>query len=320
MNGSRGLPKLAAVAAAAALFVVFATTGEPATPGASGKDVAGAQPAPAGWRWEWYGTVEVQVPDDWGYGTTDSPPCLDTDKPRHPYVGRPGPVPDIACAGSDAPPGGRTDYLWFGTRATAGVEDLGGGWAQETRVVDGLALTMLSADAALRARVLDSARPATGRNGCPPGHAVATDPGLRPDPGQGGLAAMGRVESITLCRYALGEHELPTVGRGLSSSLRTGEDARAVVRAIQAAPEGEGPNEPENCSPEVARGDEVLLLLVRDNARGQELVVRYSGCDGHGIDDGHTRHRLTADVLRPLLSGPHQPAILNGAVADLVWP
>jgi len=92
------------------------------------------------------------------------------------------------------------------------------------------------------------------------------------------------------------------------------------VRAIQAAPEGSGPNEPENCLPEVAAGHEVLLLLVRDNVRGQEVVVRYSGCDHHGVDDGHTHRRLTADVLRPLLSGPHMPTVLNGAVADLIWP
>jgi hypothetical protein len=123
-----------------------------------------------------------------------------------------------------------------------------------------------------------------------------------------------------VCRYAIGDTVAPSAGRGLSGSRLTGGDARAIVRAIQAAPEGTGPNEPDNCVREVAYGDEVLLLVVRDGIRAQEVVVRYSGCDGHGVDDGLTRHRLTANVLRPLLSGPNAPGSLNGAVAELAWP
>jgi hypothetical protein len=297
---------VAAVAVAATLFVVFAATGTPPAPGP-------AEPPAAGWRWESYGGVEVQVPDDWGHGTTGTPPCLDSAEPKQPYVGRPGPVALIACGGPSVPPlDKRAAYLWFDSRAETGVQTHDGGWVEETRVVGDVALTVFSNDDAVRTRILDSARTAKN-DGCPAEHAVTTGPEARPDPGAGGLTAMGFVESITLCRYALED------SRVLSSSQLVGPDAQAVAQAILAAPEGDGPNSPENCAPEVMYGDEVLLLTARDTTRTQEVFVRYSGCDGHGIDDGHTHRRLTADVLKPLLSGPHAPSSLNGEVAELVW-
>src|SRR5690606_17572859 len=33
------------------------------------------------WRWESFGGVEVQVPADWAYGTTGTPPCLQASDP-----------------------------------------------------------------------------------------------------------------------------------------------------------------------------------------------------------------------------------------------
>jgi hypothetical protein len=311
---------VAAAAAAVTLFVVFATAGGP--PG-TGEPPAGSGEAPAaGWRWESYDGVEVQVPDEWGHGTTNTPPCLDVpggaDQPKQPgYVGRPGIVATIGCSISVPPLDKRTPYLWFDSHADAGVREHDAGWVEETRVVGDLALTVFSDDATLRTRILDSARPAgtTGTGpGCAAEHAVTTGPDAHPDPGPGGLAAMGRVTSITLCRYALGEES-----KVLAGSQLTGEEAQAVVRAILAAPEGDGPNEPGNCAPEVAFGEEVLLLTARDSARGQEVFVRYSGCDGHGFDDGQTHRRLTSDALKPLLSGPHEPSSLSGAVGELLW-
>jgi hypothetical protein len=308
---------LTGLAAAASLMAVFAMTGEPPAPVAVADT---GQPASPGWRWEWYGAVEVQVPDDWGYGTTGSPPCLHEGRKAKPYVGRPGVVPSIGCTEPVAPLALRGPHLWFDSPAFPGVRTFDGGWVEETRSIGGIALTILSDDDALRARIFGTARPATGGSGCPAEHAVGTEPGYRPDPGQGGLATMGRVETITICRYALGdERRPPPASRVLSAGRLTGEDARALLRAIEEAPEGSGPNEPQNCLPEVAAGHEVMLLLVRDNARVQEVVVRYSGCDFHGTDDGHARHRLTTAVLRPLLTGPHAPTVLNGAVADLIW-
>jgi len=129
--------------------------------------------------------------------------------------------------------------------------------------------------------------------GCPAEHAITGKPGTRPDPGPGGLAAMGLIETISLYRYAISDD-----GQLLSSSQLSGERARAVVRAILAAPAGDGPDVPGDCAAEAAHGTEALLLLVRDGTR--------------------TRRRLTADALAPLLSGPHRPDVLDGAVAELL--
>ncbi|MGH3880736.1 MAG: hypothetical protein ACRDSK_27240 [Actinophytocola sp.] len=270
------------------------------------------------WRWELYGGLAVSVPADWDYGTTGWPPCLPgAEPPPRGYVGRPGPVPSIACSEPVPPLDQRSAYLWFDSPTVPGVRTHDAGWVEETRVVDGIALTVLSDDDAERAHVLDSVRPATADDGCPLEHAV-TRAGARPEPGPGGLATLGPVESITLCRYALEPTGRPSPL--LATSRLVGEQARTVVRSILAAPPGGGPDRPEDCLPEVALGYEVLLLLVRDGEHTQEVFVRYSGCDGHGIDDGRVLRRLTADSLAPLLSGPHQPGILNGAVAELIWP
>ena len=311
---------VAAVAAAAAVFAVFAATGAPPPSDPASAAPEREKPAAPGWRWESYGGVEVQVPDKWGYGGTAWPPCMDlSDEQQHGYVGRPGgAIPAIGCTGPSVPPlDKRAPYLWFRPSAEPGVQEHDAGWVEETRTVHGLALTVFSDDAALRTRILDSAGPAS--DGCPAEHAVATNPGTRPDPGPGGVAAMGPVESITICRYALGEDKRPAASRVLSSSHLSGGDAQAVVRAILAAPEGGGPNEPGSCAPEASDGDEALLLMVRDGTRTQEVVVHYSGCDRHGIDDGRTHRSLTADTLTPLLAGPHQPGHLIGPVAQLVW-
>lgn len=314
---------LAAVAAVATLLVVFAATGPAAGPGGEVAAGSGALAA-SGWRWESYDGVVVAVPDDWGYGRSDGPPCLSTQdqtgRGHVGYVGRPGPVPAIACTGTSTPAQGKqSPYLWFDSQADTGVLARGGGWAAETRVVAGLALTVFSDDAALRKRILDSARPASGGagDGCPAEHAITTGPKARPDPGPGGLAAMGPVESMSLCRYTLATEQDPDPML-LSSSQLAGEQARAVVRAILSSPAGDGPDEPASCAPEAAHGDEVLLLIVRDGTRTQDAFVRYSGCTGHGVDDGHTRRGLTTAALTPLLSGPHRPDVLNGAVADLL--
>ncbi|MGH3880733.1 MAG: hypothetical protein ACRDSK_27225 [Actinophytocola sp.] len=299
---------------------MFATTGQPSARVPLDPAAAPVEPAPAGWRWEVYGGIEVMVPDDWGHGTTGSPPCLagERDEPRRGYVGRPGAIPSIACAGPPVPAlDKRSPYLWFDSRAGAGKSAHDAGWVEQTREVGGLSLTVLSDDPAVRARILDSAR--AGRGGCPAEPGVRPRPGTRPDPGPGGLAALGPVQSATVCRYTFASEGPANGSLLLSAGPLSEQDARDVVRAILAAPRGSGPNEPRNCMREYAYGDEVLLLLVRDRARTQEVVVRYDACDGHGFDDGHSHRRITADSLAPLLAGPHRPSVMSGAVYDLVW-
>jgi hypothetical protein len=274
------------------------------------------------WRWEPYGGVEVQVPAGWGYGTSNWPSCLQKASDV-PYVGRPiGAIPLVGCNEPVAPLGKRKAYLWFDAyRAPPGLKKHDGGWAQETRVVAGVTLTVLTDDSGLRARLLDSARVVQEADayGCPVTHRIVSAPNVRPDPGTGGLATVGPVGSIAVCRYALDRGQNVAPQPVLSASRLTGPAARKLVGAVRAAPEGGGPNESQNCSADWAFGVEVIVLRVRGE-RDQEVFLRYSGCGAHGIDDGATLRALTAAVLRPLLRDAHAPGSLHRSAAELVWP
>jgi hypothetical protein len=271
-----------------------------------------------GWREETYGGIGVEVPDDWGYGTTRWPPCIK--QPEGPYVGRPGVIPLVGC-GSPVPPlDSRVPYLWFDSRLDAGIRFRDAGWVERTRLVDDMSITVLTDDPELSERLLRSARPVAEDIDWPARHPITEGPRTRPDPGAGGLAGIGVVESVAICRYGLGGRSARLAGPVMSLSLVTGDAAAELVREILAAPEGNGPNRPGECAASVMFGDQALVLRVRGNDGEQEVFVRYSGCDGHGFDDGHTRRLLTGAALRPLLAGPHRPATLNGSVAELVWP
>jgi len=300
---------LVVLAVAGMLVSVFwraADTSPAATPGEPMPDLA------TGWRWEAYGGIEVRVPADWGYGTSHFPPCLTREKHR-PYVGRPGAIPAVGCVGPPVPALAlRAPYLWFHTVPGAdGIQNYDGGWVSETRTIGDAKLTVFSDDPALRAAIFGSARPAAGTSDtdCPADHPARGDRDFRPDPAKPGLTP---VESITVCRYSLPGHG-PAM---LSAGRLTGDQAAAVARAILAAPEGTGPDAPQNCTGEVAYGDELVVLRI---AGGTEVLVRYSGCVAHGFDDGHARRQLTADAIRPILSGPHRPTALSGEVGQLLW-
>lgn len=297
-------------------------------PDDGGRDVAqdprrqAAEPPRDGWRWESYGGIEVAVPDDWGYGVTGHPPCLDPVMAQ-PYVGRPGVVPSILCPGTLPPLSERMPYLWFDSPEPEGGSDHDGGWTLETRTVDQVKVTVLSDDAELRREILDSARAIdrTDSHGCSVTHPVTDGPGERPSSVDGGLDTVGDVDSISVCRYALGEDRL--VDRPLVSSSRiTGTDADDLVDALLAAPAGSGPDTPEQCVASVRHGDEVMVLRLHGGAHSQEVHVRYSGCVENGTDDGATGRELTGSVLRqlirPRLIGANGPMVMSAAVHSLL--
>lgn len=265
------------------------------------------------WRTETYGGVQVEVPGDWGYGNTSWPPCVR--QPERGYVGRPGFVPAVACGELVPSLGERVPYLWFDSHLEAGIRTHDAGWAEETRTVAGVRMTVLAGDAELRARILDSARPTPDAT-----HPITGGgPRLRPDP-RPGLAGIGAIASVTIRRFALATRPRRRPENPLLSMTQvTGEVATRLVEMILTAPEGTGPNRPEDCSPQAMYGNEAMVLTVEGAAGTQEVFVRYHGCDGHGFDDGHTRRQLTTEAITPLLSGPHSPTSLNTSVAELIW-
>ncbi|WP_143465873.1 hypothetical protein [Kribbella sp. ALI-6-A] len=263
-----------------------------------------ADPAAPGWRWESYGTVKVQVPDSWADSVYSGLwTCGDRFRPdgstRTPMVGRPwrGPVQTIACL-SVPRLAERIPHLWFDdSDAKPGITRFDHGWATEVRVVAGVPLAVFSNDAAMRRRILDSAKRMDGTdpNGCSVARPAVLGDGQRPT--GPGLAAIGEVKSIRVCVYS---YQLPGNPSVFQAGLQiSGDTARQLGDALRAAPAGVGPvMSSSNCEQPRSRDD--LLLTVAGENGDQAVVVRYATCRSNGTDDGTTLRRLTTDTLVPL--------------------
>jgi hypothetical protein len=270
------------------------------------------------WRWESYRGVQVQVPPDWGYGVPGrswcATPPLGEPRPGRPgAVGRPG-VASIGCSSEYPPAAERENWLTFDRRNKVGERRIGDGWVEETRRVNGVFVTVFTNDDALRAAILGSAEPVVGadRHGCPSEHPVVADPdGYRPD--GAGLPTARTVESISVCRYALAADSASPL---LSSSRIAGVAAKELVNAIGSAPEGEGPDV-ENAGSD-SDGTEIAVLRVHTGDGDHDVVMRFSGESGNGFDDGTTKRALTADTIRPLLTGSHNPTRMYQPVVELL--
>lgn len=287
---------------------------------------SGGSEADPGWRWESYAGVEVQVPEEW-VGTTAGLAgypawCASTGDGGAPSPGVNrgvlGIMPAIAC-GDDRPASSYAQGLELGSLLPAGRRDLAGRWAVEAIEVAGVTVAVTSDDPGQAQRVLASARPVRDGvdvHGCEVDSELRQE-GARPAPGE--LPDRADVVAVSACRYLLpgqsGETDLPAP---LLASLRwSGSDAADVVDAITAAPPCTGPDDDSSCAPSYRLGEELLVLRVDDGTDVQDVVVRYSGCGGHGVDDGTSTRRLTGDLLQRLLVGPLAPTSLSGVVANL---
>ncbi|ONI66875.1 hypothetical protein BWI15_27180 [Kribbella sp. ALI-6-A] len=125
-----------------------------------------------------------------------------------------------------------------------------------------------------------------------------------------------RYDSIAVGRYSLGHRSSPARAPLIASSTLTGDAAKALVAAIGAAPEGLDPDVPD-CI--IVYGGELIVLTMHAGDRTQEVLVRYAGCRFNGTDDGTTQRRLTAAVVRPLLTGVHQQTSYNNGLYELVF-
>jgi hypothetical protein len=142
----------------------------PTPPEAVGTARLDAQPRD-GWRTEWFRTIAVDVPDDWGWSqgplrsAGELVRCSGGGDDAA-YVGRPVPASDL-CMLLEHEQAEQPEHasLWFDAPIDPGVEELGGDWVRETVVVDGVGLTVTSDDPDLRAEVLGSAR---RQDDCPP--------------------------------------------------------------------------------------------------------------------------------------------------------
>ncbi|ONI66870.1 hypothetical protein BWI15_27155 [Kribbella sp. ALI-6-A] len=308
------------VLACAAVIVAAAGVQSLTRPEDSGPAASLAQPPP-GWHWESYANVEVQVPDQWAEISAGPLATCPTEKPRWDgWIGRPStlPAPAMGCptavgatAATVGEPADRVPYVLFDLNAEPGVTQYDAGWTKEVRSVGALRLEVFGTDAAVRARILDSARTIDGvdSRGCAPTHPAATNAAVRPT-GEG-LAAVGTAASIRICAYRT--ETLSQVPPLLASAELTGEQAREVGAALLNAPGSDGlavtkSGKVATATSKCTTGDEEILVLHVHGDRGdQEVVVRLNGCGPFDTDDGRTFRSLTKSSVGPLVTAVGRP-------------
>ncbi|MCW2748557.1 MAG: hypothetical protein JWP10_1699, partial [Nocardioidaceae bacterium] len=154
--------------------------------------------------------------------------------------------------------------------------------------------------------------------GCPATHDVTLHPERRPTANDAPLVG---VTSVTACRYAVlyesDRASRPPIQPSLLSSARWGGKAASdLVRAIESAPRGTGPNDSSTCLD--AYGDEMMTLRIVSETGVSQMYVRYSGCDHHGFDDGALVRALTRTSLRPFLEGPNRQSGWDSSMSPLI--
>jgi hypothetical protein len=304
------MPLVAAVALAVVLLgAVLLVRGGPT--GSDGGSAAGpAASAPEGWRLTSYRDVVVAVPEEWGYDyAPGSDWCADTggDRvPDGPYVDVSGSYDVVLSIGCFRERPARYDvtHLEFSDPETQeeGAEPERAGWSSLSRRVGAAVVTVWfdPAHEAVARQVLDSAQVAdVDPNGCPATSPIQAGHFARPqDPFR--VEDVTAVDTISVCQYALTGTDVPGL---LASRQLTGAAADDVLTAIQEAPLGGGPDQPQQCSGAVY-GDTALVLRLASGDVVREVYVYMESCRGNGFDDGTTRRELTAEACRPLWQLP----------------
>jgi DNA-directed RNA polymerase specialized sigma24 family protein len=299
-----------AVAAVLVAPVAFGLAGGATTPDAvSQQPVPLGHPLPVdrtGWRWESWGGIQVQVPGTWGYG--DLTQWCVTRGPDGPAVDRPEMEgTDAMCSLTD---NGRSTYtgglLLRRTEEALRLSraDVAPYATSRIHTVGDVTMTLVDIDPGVGDAILLSAQVIGRRdfNGCEPHRDVveASPRGARSGPGP--LAEVGRIGSVSVCRYGLTGWPDPTL---ISSRRLTGRPAGDLLAAVRSAPAL--PRTPAPAATGCTPPEEIGVLEFWPRP-GSELpvsvVVRYDGCRGHGIDDGRTLRALTAEVLDPILVAP----------------
>jgi hypothetical protein len=299
--------------------------------GPPGRQVApSTDPAPDGWRTEYYRDISFAVPATWGYAV---PPQADwcADEPRgkprsdqrRPYVwlGSDIPVRRIGCGGPPPAslltehvealsPGPAVDYV-------EGAVPQGEWWVV-TRFAGSAVLVVTTKDRDRAEEILDSARVVSEGTPCPPQSAVAGPLGARPDDGTD-LGRLGRVDRVVLCQYEPvvdpADVELPRLRAVVRLDRAAGQ---GLVDALAAAPVND-----KACDPAPAEQRPDLAVLVRIQAGGQtsDVFVNPVGCPAGpgmagGIDDGTTVRVLTRPACSALLTPPVALWAASGAMAE----
>lgn len=342
----RQWPLLVAGAAAIAVLAVTATlavinaaddTGGPDLSAATADtDTTDTQTptdeAPSGLRTVGYRDLEIEVPQEWASVATPNPNGCGY--PETPFVATYDPTQAFRqnlCVNRENPPEGfpaAPQAEWTPnvqlSPTSAAAESLPDGkttyddWTLTRTTVGGVRIEILTdaSTAAVVEPILASARTVeTDTNGCDVTSPAQSNEFVRPEAFD--LADIATVTSIAVCQYIRGD---PTTPGLTGSTMLTGDDAQAELEAIQAAPAGGGPDNPQNCAPDLY-GDSALVLRLGDqDATASDLYVYYDWCFGNGFDDGTTRRAITADNCPALFSGAVQQYSGDGSTFALCHP
>ena len=287
-------------------------------------------PAPDGWRTEYFRDISFSVPATWGYAV---PPQSDwcADEPRgepradqrRPYVwlGSDILVRRIACGGAlpvslltehveALSPGPAVDYV------EGAVEQ--GEWWVVTRVAGRAVLVVTTKDRDRAEQILGSAQVVSDVAPCPPQSPIAGPLGARPADGTD-LGRLGPVDQVVLCQYEPmvepADVGLPRLRAAVRLSRAASQD---LVDDLVAAPVNDVTCDP---APVGQRPDLAVLVRIRAGGQTHDVFVHPAGCpDGGGmvggIDDGTTVRVLTRPACSALLTPPLALWSASGAVAD----
>jgi hypothetical protein len=273
-------------------------------------------PAPPGWRTEYFRDISFQVPADWGYAV---PPQSDwcaegRDKvradQRRPYVWLAGSVYVLRIGCPAIPTSLLTEHVeaLAPGPATDDVEGAvrQGDWWVVTRFAGSAVLVVTSKDLARAERILDSAQVAPKDAPCAPRSPIAGPLGARPDNGLD-LRAVRPVDGVVLCQYQPApdpaDADLPSLRAAVRLAPKAG---RALVDRLAAAPVND-----RRCERAPVQSQPDLAVLVRITVAGtvREAYVNPAGCPtgggmAGGIDDGTTVRVLTRPACSRLLTPP----------------
>lgn len=247
----------------------------------------------AGWHWESFKTAQVQVPDSWTQYISGPAPCTPLSGPvigrYNGWLGKAG----YTCEDAVLPLDRRVPYLWFNDVQAPGIKQYDAGWTEETRLVAGTKLSVLTKDDVLRRRILDSAVPISGTDyyNCPP-----TDLG----PHGTGLNAGDQFTSADICEYWQGSL--------VSASKLAAGPATAFARRVDGSPEGPKPARFEGCG-NVDQRTFVVTLHGRYTSYPVWVILDRCLVDrSFPTDDGTVQRRADATTLDLLLQGVHHPS------------
>ena len=290
--------------------VVPETAQDRASGAAAPGEVTSKVTSDAGFRWESYRDVMVQVPDAWGYASApQSDYCIGKRFPTEPYVDLtrgPGAARAILCTSGLADDRQAMHLTFTPIKGSPPFAAPSTVWKQYSTELGRARVTVTAraGESELANRILASVRlvpDGTDPNGCPV--TLPTVPAVE-------LTGLDGSD-LTVCLYEAEDDP----GAFRSSASLTGAAAERAWQAVLAAPEGGGPDgSASSCG--TSPGWPMVLLVGADQV---PVAASVAGCAGNGVTDAAAAggaRRLTGELCRALIVDPVRISSGSGPAAE----